>query len=335
MNRFLKILLVAVAVAAATAAAARPAEAQLNGENLLGDMGVKSGSQPAPGFYAGYLFYRYHTDTVRDSRGNELTFDPGGNQSINASVPLVVYVSKVKLFGGNLGMMGVLPIANGSLEAPSLGLYEDASTGLSDAYIMPFQLGWHRRRADITTGFAVFMPNGRYEAEASDNLGKGMWSYELSAGTTVYADQARSISVAAMAYWETHTRKAGTQKALAGPITLSGVRPGQLLTIEGGAAKSFLHGAAHLGMAYYGQWKLTADDLGGQAYTPDGVRLAKHRVYGIGPDLSFPIATRTRLISVVNVRYLIETGSRMKTEGSSLMVTTTMPLPLVTLGAGK
>jgi hypothetical protein len=29
---------------------ASPAHAQLNGENLLGDMGVKSGSQPAPGF---------------------------------------------------------------------------------------------------------------------------------------------------------------------------------------------------------------------------------------------------------------------------------------------
>ena len=33
--------------------AAAPVHAQLNGENLLGDSGVKSGSQPAPGLYVG------------------------------------------------------------------------------------------------------------------------------------------------------------------------------------------------------------------------------------------------------------------------------------------
>src|SRR5262245_31432632 len=125
-------------------------------------------------------------------------------------------------------MMAVVPFANGMLEAPSLGLFEEASTGTSDVYFVPLQLGWHTKRADITSSFGFFAPTGRYDADATDNLGKGMWSYEVAAGTTIYADRARTWSVAATAYWETHTRKKDT------PVTV-----GDLLTVEGGAGKSF------------------------------------------------------------------------------------------------
>jgi hypothetical protein len=43
-----KVLTTAVLLMAALVAS--PAQAQLNGENLLGDMGMKSGTQPEPGF---------------------------------------------------------------------------------------------------------------------------------------------------------------------------------------------------------------------------------------------------------------------------------------------
>jgi hypothetical protein len=56
--------------------AATPAYAQLNGENLLGDTGVKNGSQPAPGFYVGNLYYRYGTETIKDADGERVTLDP-------------------------------------------------------------------------------------------------------------------------------------------------------------------------------------------------------------------------------------------------------------------
>ena len=337
MFRWTRQLMTVCAASLALVGTAATAHAQLNGENLLGDMGVKSGTQPGPGFYAGYLFYRYRTDSMRDANGKPMVIDPTatGSQSIDASVPLVIYVSKAKLFGANIGMMAVLPIASGMLEAPGLGLYEEADKGMADAYIMPLQLGWHTSRADITSGFAFFTPNGRYEADASDNLGKGMWSYELSAGATVYLDRARTISAATMASWETHSKKSGTANIDVGQITLSGVRPGQLMTIEGGAAKSFLHGAAHLGVAYYAQWKMTADDLGAQDYVPSDLRLPRHRVFALGPDVSIPVATKSRLVSIVNVRYLIETGAHVKTQGSTFLLTTTFPLPSVKLPGAR
>ena len=137
-TRIIRSVIGATAIAVTMSAA--PAFAQFNGENLLGDVGIKSGTQPEPGLYLGNVYYRYRTETIRGKNGNKLTFDPTGegSQTIQAAMPLVTYVTKWKLLGANVGMMAVMPFANGALEAPGLGIREEASTGASDAYIVPF-----------------------------------------------------------------------------------------------------------------------------------------------------------------------------------------------------
>ena len=326
------LMLGLAAVALATSVSA-PAYAQLNGENLLGDMGVKSGTQPEPGLYFADIYYRYFTDSIKGPDGTQVVLDPTGqgSQTINATVPLVIYVSQKKILGAHYGMMAVMPFANGSLEAPGLGLSESASLGPSDLYVMPLQLGWHLKRADAVAGAAFFAPTGRHTAGASDNLGKGMWSYELSGGTTVYFDKGRSISVATSAAWETHTKKDGEIRIQ--NATAHEVRVGQLLTLEGGAGKSFLHGAASIGAAYYAQWKLTADEIVFSAANSHLIQVPdKHRVLGFGPDVTVPIATKHRLISLVNVRYLWETAAQVKTQGQTLMLTATFPVGGIKIG---
>ncbi|MGE0863162.1 MAG: transporter [Vicinamibacterales bacterium] len=316
--------MIAAVALAAVMAGATPARAQLNGENLLGDMGVKSGTQPEPGLYVSGIFYRYRADSIKDPKGNPIVFDPAGSgsQSINATVPLFYWVTPKKVLGANFAMMAVLPMASGGLEAPGLGLSEKAGFGLSDLYVMPAQLGWHFKRVDATAGVAFFAPTGRYASGASDNLGKGMWSYEVSGGATVYLDPKRTFSIATTAYWETHSKKSGTLHVEG--ITLDDVKVGDLLTLEGGIGKSFLHGAASIGVAYYAQWKLTADQLSASSPLP-GIT-DRHRVWGIGPEVTIPIATKTRLISLINVRYLWEQDARLKTQGQTLLITNTIPI---------
>jgi len=316
------------ALLALAALVAAPAYAQLAGENVLGDNGVKSGSQPAPGFYTSLFYYLYDTDTIKNADGNRVTPDPtgAGSQKIQVVAPIFIYVSRARVLGAHFGMMAVVPFANGALEAPGFSLSEDVSTGAADIYLVPFQLGWHKPRADIVTAFALFAPTGRYTTGADDNLGKNMWSYELSAGTTLYFDEKKTVSLAATGYWEAHGKKRGTGDVQAGPVTLTGVRVGQLLTVEGGLAKSFLGGVAHVGMAYYAQWKVTADDFGIPVPLPGDPEIAKHRVWGFGPDVTIPIASKSKLISLVNVRYLWETGAEIKTRGQSLVVTATFPV---------
>src|SRR5215510_2957445 len=118
---------------------AAPASAQLNGENLLGDMGVQSGTQPLPGMYASFIYYRYDAASLRDANGKRLTLDPTGNgaQTITAAVPLFYYVTPKKILGANFGMMAVIPTATASLEAPGFGLSDKSSFGMSDLYVMP------------------------------------------------------------------------------------------------------------------------------------------------------------------------------------------------------
>src|SRR5262245_10164994 len=305
---------------------ATPAYAQLNGENLLGDLGVKSGTQPEPGLYISSLYYRYLADSIKGPDGQSVTLDPTGtgNQTIQAGMPVFLYVSNWKVLGANYGMMAVMPFANGSLEAPGLALSEKASTGASDLYVLPVQLGWHLTRADVTAGVGFFAPTGRHTAGESDNLGKGMWSYELSGGSTFYLDRQRSFSVAANAAWGTHSKRDGEVRVE--QISVHDVKVGQLLALEGGVGKSFMHGALSLGAAYYAQWKVTSDEMTVSPATPLPAPSGKHQVWGIGPDVTIPIATKNTLISLVNVRYLWETNAQIKTQGQSFLLTATFPV---------
>ena len=177
-----------------------------------------------------------------------------------------------------------------------------------------------RPRADVAAGFQLYAPTGRYERGGSDNIGKGMWTYEPFVGTTVYFDEKRTASFATTAYWEFH----GDKKD-------SDVRVGQILTLEGGAGKSYLGGGLVVGAAYYAQWKLTEDQLA-QFVLPGGGTIGvplsdKHKVYAFGPDVTLPVASKSKLFALVNIRYFWETGARVKTEGQSLVVTATFPVP--------
>ena len=69
---------------------AAPAQAQLNGSHTLGDFGVQSGSQPAPGFYAALFYLRYGTHTIKDADGNTVSLSPEspGSLAVSAVAPM-------------------------------------------------------------------------------------------------------------------------------------------------------------------------------------------------------------------------------------------------------
>ena len=305
---------------------ATPAQAQLNGSHTLGDFGVQSGSQPAPGFYAALFYLRYDTDTIKDRDGNTVTLAPQspGSLTVSAVAPMAWYVSKSKFLGANVGAMVAVPLANASIEAPAFALDDTVDTSLSDLLLRPLDLGWHTKRADVAAGLQIYAPTGRYERGGDDNIGKGMWTYEPFLGTTLYFDEKRTFSLAATAYWELHGDKKDTN-----------TKVGQILPIQGGIGKSFLGGGVIIGGAYYAQWKITEDQLG-ELDLPGGSNLdlnfpGKHKVFAFGPDVTLPIATKSKLFALVNVRYLWESGAQLKTQGDTLVVTATFPIPSVKL----
>jgi hypothetical protein len=98
---------------------------------------------------------------------------------------------------------------------------------------------------------------GRYEPGGSDNVGKGMVTFESYVGTTLFFDEKRSTSVATMAFWEINGEKKHTN-----------AKVGQILTLEGGVGTSSMGGGVSVGMASYVQWKITKDQLG--EFVPPG-----------------------------------------------------------------
>jgi len=140
-------------------------------------------------------------------------------------------------------------------------------------------------------------------------------------------DLTPSVEYAATtAFWETHSKKS-VGIAIGDRVKLVDVNVGQILTLEGGLGRSFLQGAASVGVAYYAQWKLTDDHFATVIDLPLESPIGKHRVYGVGPDLTLPIAVKKRLVSLVNIRYFWETGARVKTQGQSLLITAMFPVP--------
>jgi len=297
--------------------------AQFNGHNTKGDFGLLSGSQAPPGFYLALPIYvRYDADTLRNSAGDRLTLDPDrrGSLDINAYVVGLVWVTEKKILGANYSIQAFPAFTDNAMEVPILGVDQGVSTGFTDLYIQPINLGWHLPRADFIAGLGIYAPTGNYEAGGDENLGLGMWSFELFGGTTVFLDKAKSWHFAATAFYETHTDKKDTN-----------INVGDLVTVEGGLGWSFLQGAANVGVAYYAQWKVTNDDLGIDLDLPPSLGIGKHRVYGVGPELTFPIATKKKLIGFLNARYLWESGARTTLEGNTFVFTATFPIPSIPL----
>ena len=317
MNR--RSALAALVLGVAFVLCASPTHAQLLGHNTPGDYGLQSGTQPPPGFYlVAPMYVRYDADTVRNGLGNSspLQTDVG----VNAYVIGVSWVSKVKVLGANYSFQIFPGFTDNKLEAPVIDVTQSVDTGFTDLYIQPINLGWHTERADFIAGLGVFAPTGRYEFGADDNLGLGMWSFEVFGGATFFFDEAKSWHVATTAFYETHTKKEGTD-----------IRVGDILTFEGGFGKSLKQGMLNFGLAYYAQFKVTDDDLGLDLSLPASFQPARHQGFGVGPEVSIPIASKRKLYGFLNFRYLWETGVRNNLEGNLFVVTASFPIPSVPL----
>ena len=320
-----RTLIAAACLAAMLLLIPSQSSAQFNGFNTRGDYGLQSASQPPPGWYLiAPMYVRYHTGEFKDSNGDAFLPDEGDSLDVNAYVLGLIWVGEFTIFGGNYSFQIYPAWTNNNLEIPLFGVDQNTSTGFADLYLQPINLGWHTNRADYTAGLGVFAPTGRYEFLADDNIGLGMWGFEIFGGGTFYFDQAKSWHFAATAFYETHTEKKDTE-----------IRVGDVLTIEGGLGWSFLGGAGMLGAAYYAQWKVTEDDFGKAGdligALPFDLPIGKNRVYGVGPELQIPIATKNKLIALLNARYLREFGARTSLEGDTFVFTATFPIPSVPL----
>jgi hypothetical protein len=87
----------------------------------------------------------------------------------------------------------------------------------------------------------------------------------------------------------------------------------------------------NVGLAYYAQFKVTDDDLGQKLPLPPAFQPAKHQGFGVGPEISLPIASKSKLYGFLNLRYFWETGVRNSLEGNTFVLTASFPIPSIPL----
>jgi hypothetical protein len=232
--------------------------------------------------------------------------------------PTLQVVTPTKLLGANYGFLVAPPFSTVRPERASLEPFEPA-WALNDLYVVPLHLGWHTPRADFIAGYGFFAPTGKYEAGANDNVGLGMWSQELQAGTTVYLDAGKKISAATTAYLEFHSNKKDQN-----------LKVGNLLTLEGGMAYNVPGIGGAFGVGYYFQSKLS-NDTG--ADVPVSLLQAlnlygKNRLLGIGPDVTMAVFQTGGTIGLVNARYLWESAGHSTFQGATFVVGFTIARPM-------
>lgn len=300
--------LVALMTSACCLGSASIALAQLNGQNIKGDMGLKAGSQAPPGGYVAIPLYFYSADALKDRNGDERL---KGNLDAAVFGVALNYVTTKKVGSANYGFLVVLPFANNRLQGGRID--ENPGQGITDMYVQPVNLGWHARRADVTVAYGLYLPTGRYEDGASNNTGLGMWAQEFLAGTTLYFDDARRYHFATTGSLDFQSKKKD-----------SDTKVGTILNLEGGMGADFLGGGLSAGLAYYGTFKLSDDQF--DKALPSLLVQGRNRVWGLGPEATLAIAARKTVYGFVTVRYQWELGARTTTEGGAWNIMATFPL---------
>jgi len=278
------------------------ARAQELGAVLRGDMGLKSGTQPGPGYYFTFLYYNAAYDSVRGPNGGVL---PGQvNTALDILIPVGIVTTKWKIFGGFYGFSVAVPISNQALDSTLVPIYKSNTYGFGDMYFQPLTLGWHNKRADYVLGYGFYAPTG------SGIRSLDMWTQRLSFGATYYLDQGKKWSVAGNAAFELHSVKRNTDIVV-----------GDFVTIKGGVGRSFLKGAASAGLVYSLQYKITHD---GGTDLPRLLPNSLNKAYALGPELSFPFFVKGKTAGFIGARYTWEFNNSSNFQGNNLALSLTL-----------
>ena len=134
---------------------------------------------PPPGIYGIGYYRNYQADSAKDNRGNTVT-GPDFKVGVNALVNRFVWVTPVKVAGGDLALQAVLPIARVSVDiAPGLS---QTRTGLGDT-TLGAGIGWHfSEKLHALGALDLDMPTGRYDKNALANVGTNHWAISPKLG---------------------------------------------------------------------------------------------------------------------------------------------------------
>jgi hypothetical protein len=275
-----------------------PLEAQYFGDQQIGLVGLKAGTQPAPGYYITLPLYFLDRDiSIYGPQGNQIL--RGVTADINVIVlPGLEVITPYKIFGATYGAAYTQWISNGRVDVAAANFQRSTGYHFGDIYAQPLMLGWHTAHADVTTGYAFFAPSGHGAA------GLHMWVHEIYLGTTLYPDAAKKWNFATMMNYDLNQRK-----------TNADITVGNFLTLSGGAGRTFMKGLANAGVSYGAQWKMTHDT---GSDIPPVLIINNGRVFSVGPEIDLPLFVKGQNLGFLSFRYQWMVGPKTALGGQTL-----------------
>lgn len=268
------------------------------GHKTLGTLGLKAGSQPETGIYVTGRLLLYHADEVFDRNGNRIPIAldldavaSGVGVAVAYRLPgLAAYVN------ASVG----LPVAHVTIDSDRLEAAIDRY-GLADLYVQPLRLGWRLPHLDLVTGYAFYVPTGRFEPGPRGGVSRAQWSHEFSAGGTVSFDREKSWTLSVLGSYELNQPKLGID-----------ITRGDTVQLQGGLGKT-LFGFLDVGVVGYALWQVR-DDRGHAL--PPLLRGARDQTYGIGAELGVTVREARAQITL---RYAHDLGAVARPQGQLLL----------------
>jgi len=160
------------------------------------------------------------------------------------------------------------------ISTPETGYTSSGNTrGFGDMAIMPLGLGWSfNNKIDLSFLYTIYLPTGRYETGASDNVGRGYWTHLLQLPAYFYLKE-KATAFLIMPSFE-----------LNGKVKDADVKAGSRLTIEYGISQ-YLNSWLEIEILNGHNWQ-TAYDEGEDVWWSDTPLYAKDQTsnvsFGVG-----------------------------------------------------
>jgi hypothetical protein len=282
---------------------AHVAEAQVRGVYPTGMSATNAGVMADAGLTYANLFIFNARD---ESKGADGEVVATGTNAVMIDLNTFVWVSRRTLFGGaRFSAAATLLVSNNSLASDTAGQLS-AGGGFADFYFQPFILGWSADRVAIRTAYGVLAPTGRFNADASDNVGSGYWTHAPSIGVTLFLTKDKTTTLSAFYMHEFHTVQEGT-----------GIHPGQTADIDYSITRTVRindEAQLQLGVIGYGQWQ-TTDKTGPTITTTQGSAHYQVNALGFASNVVLPARSMS-----LGLKYFKEFSNRSTFEGYTLQI---------------
>lgn len=206
----------------------------------------------------------FYTRDFVDSSGNKTSI-PTSNALANRTI--LGYVFDTDILGADFFPAVIIPLANQYVR-PTPDSEKDFQFG--DIILQPVALGWHLDEWHPTIAYNLWLPTGRFNEGENNNTGKGLVSHLIQVGVTWLQTTELPWSWTVIGRYELF----GTQED-------TDIRPGQVLTIDGGAGKEVIKGF-DLGVTGYFTTQTTRES--GSA---PGTDTSRYRTFGVGPEINW------------------------------------------------